>query len=130
MKDILLDEKRMIKSSEIIKLQEFKLIGSNKKKLDKVPYKIKLEDNVKLTLKKFDKIILNKETENTFSTPEWDDFKKTIKIRNRITHPKPGSDLKVSQRELDLARECFSWFLNSVLIERISKATQTNKKGS
>ena len=130
MKDILLDEKRIIKSSEIIKLQGFKFVGPNKKKLKKIPYKIKLEDNVKLTLKKFDEIILNKKSENTFSSPEWEDFKKTIEIRNRITHPKSGNDLKVSQRELDLARKCFSWFINSVLIKRISKATKTRKKGS
>jgi hypothetical protein len=40
----------------------------------------------------------------------WDAFLKTIRIRNRLTHPKSVSDLSISQEEYAIASDAFSWF--------------------
>ena len=44
----------------------------------------------------------------------WDAFKKTIKIRDRLMHPKRASDLVVSNDEMSDLLETYIWFENSV----------------
>lgn len=43
----------------------------------------------------------------------WDSFKKTLKVRNRLTHPKNIQDLDVSDEEIEAMKRTFAWFLNS-----------------
>ncbi len=40
----------------------------------------------------------------------WEQFEKTIKVRNRITHPKDPNDLWVSDEDLKNIRAVSSWF--------------------
>jgi hypothetical protein len=49
-----------------------------------------------------------------FSVSGWADLQKTILIRNRITHPKASSDLKISEIEIQTARSGFFWFISFV----------------
>lgn len=49
-----------------------------------------------------------------FSGSGWSDLQKTILIRNRITHPKAGSDLNISEIEIQTARSGFFWFISFV----------------
>mgnify|MGYP003625511438 CR=1 FL=1 len=49
-----------------------------------------------------------------FSASGWSDLQQTILIRNRITHPKARSDLKISQNEVQTARNGFFWFISFV----------------
>ncbi|MDR8394651.1 hypothetical protein NC796_26160 [Aliifodinibius sp. S!AR15-10] len=48
----------------------------------------------------------------------WNDFKDSIKIRNRMTHPKKAKELEFSQEEGDKLFRAHNWF-----IETITKAT-------
>jgi hypothetical protein len=40
----------------------------------------------------------------------WDDFKKAVEIRNRITHPKGHQEFDVSKQEAELAIRVGHWF--------------------
>jgi hypothetical protein len=41
--------------------------------------------------------------------PGWNDLKLSIKIRNRVTHPKIGKDLLVSGHDIEIAKSGFVW---------------------
>lgn len=43
----------------------------------------------------------------------WDSFKKTLKVRNRLTHPKNAQELAVSDEEIKDMKETYKWFLTS-----------------
>jgi hypothetical protein len=43
----------------------------------------------------------------------WDSFKKTLKVRNRLTHPKNAQELIVSDEEIEDMKRTYAWFLNS-----------------
>ncbi|MDQ1611481.1 MAG: hypothetical protein QOG00_1412 [Pyrinomonadaceae bacterium] len=40
----------------------------------------------------------------------WDSFKKSIDIRNRLTHPKSASDLDVSDDDIKVVERADNWF--------------------
>ena len=40
----------------------------------------------------------------------WADFVKVQEIRNRITHPKSGAQLTVSDEEIEMCKNVCSWF--------------------
>lgn len=46
-----------------------------------------------------------------FGGDGWVSFKKAIKIRNRITHPKSTLDLSVSDQDIETAQSGFFWFI-------------------
>lgn len=48
------------------------------------------------------------------STAGWRNFKQAIAIRNRITHPKPESDMRVSDQDLDQVASGLSWLVATV----------------
>jgi hypothetical protein len=44
----------------------------------------------------------------------WDSFKKSIKIRDRLMHPKRSEDLAISDQELETVKKASAWFLDSL----------------
>jgi len=42
----------------------------------------------------------------------WDDFRRAIGVRHRVTHPRPTVDMGVSDEELDLMNRVFSMFVD------------------
>jgi len=46
--------------------------------------------------------------------PRWNDFKDTIKIRNRLTHPKKAEELDFTQEEGDKLFRAHEWFLETI----------------
>ena len=70
---------------------------------------LKIADNLRFTIRCVEKgfgLSLN------FNPGDrnWDDFKKTMEIRNRITHPKGHKDFDVSRQEAELAVRVGHWF--------------------
>lgn len=56
----------------------------------------------------------------------WDRFNKTIKVRNRITHPKNAGEIDITDEEIQHATEVCNWF-NSIsqnCIEAFHKSFQ------
>ena len=48
-----------------------------------------------------------------YSSRGWQAVREAIKVRNRITHPKAGADLAVSDYEIKLVDEAYAWFLDA-----------------
>ncbi len=46
------------------------------------------------------------------SNPGWDSFKRSRKIRNRLTHPKIPKSLTISDNDLQVLNEAEKWFLD------------------
>jgi hypothetical protein len=49
-----------------------------------------------------------------FSNDGWSKLKQTIKIRNRITHPKNLSDLEITQEDIEISQAGFFWILKLI----------------
>ena len=93
--------------------EEFFLLGVKKDKQG-IPnnYRYPLEENIEKTIdisEKFYGLIFTVQ-----SAREWKLFKKAIKVRNRITHPKHSNDLSISQEEDNMASDAFSWFMKRI----------------
>jgi hypothetical protein len=50
-----------------------------------------------------------------FDEKGWDAYRKGLKIRNRLTHPKADSDLFISEEEHNLLHEVFDWFFGTII---------------
>lgn len=62
------------------------------------------------------------ELKTDFSNAGWSNLKQTIKIRNRITHPKSASDLEVTPEDIAISQAGFFWLL--ALIADVMEATK------
>lgn len=58
--------------------------------------------------------IICPEMEVDFSTSGWSDLHQTVIIRNRITHPKPGQNLGISDKDLEIVGSALSWLIATV----------------
>lgn len=61
------------------------------------------------------------ELKTDFSNAGWSNLKQTIKIRNRITHPKNMSDLEITKEDIALSQAGFFWILE--LIGKVMEAS-------
>ena len=50
-----------------------------------------------------------------FKNDGWASFKTSIKIRNRITHPKSISDLEITDAEITVCQSAYFWIINLLL---------------
>lgn len=46
---------------------------------------------------------------------KWDDFKKSLTVRDRLMHPKRVEDLEVSDEEMDRLQRAYDWFTAATL---------------
>jgi hypothetical protein len=44
----------------------------------------------------------------------WSEFKQSVKIRDRLMHPKQASDLEISLAEMDTLQNAYDWFTESI----------------
>ncbi len=72
-------------------------------------------NNLRFMSRMFHKIF-NKELDLGNGTTSWENFKKAVKIRNRVTHPKESGDLNITQEELKTIKSVNVWF-NSIVKE-------------
>jgi|GEM_PF-1101493 len=87
---------------------------TDKGRINKRPYFASIDRNIRFT---FDIFIHTHslETPLEYDSHLWDSLKKAVLVRNRITHPKRGSDLTITDEELNLMREGFAWFVSHAL---------------
>ena len=109
MKRIILEHIDDLKDKDIIRLQEYKLVGPSIDKLKEEPVWLSLEENLRFTFNKYGKVRA-KDYQTKLDCTEWDVFKECIKIRNRITHPKLSSDMIISDKEVSEIRASHDWF--------------------
>lgn len=123
MKRILLSHYKELSDEEIIKLQEYKLVGANENKLKKELFLLRMKDNVKFVIRTYEKVKTNGFVTN-LKAGDWKKFILSIKIRNRITHPKHSSDLLISEDELKIVQEAYDWFFN--VLNELKKQEKMN----
>jgi hypothetical protein len=51
-----------------------------------------------------------------FSGSDWDNFRKSLAIRNRITHPKSRSDLVLTDDDIATSLAALFWFLTNITV--------------
>ena len=51
-----------------------------------------------------------------FSVDGWNCFKKAVKIRNRITHPKTDSDAVISEEDLNTVNKGINWAFDTGML--------------
>lgn len=76
-------------------------------------------DNFKFAIKMYLRLIPNKELE--LDVVGWDYFKKAISIRNKIVHPKLLEDFVISDSELKIVEQAYSWVVSKVMYALIYK---------
>jgi hypothetical protein len=69
----------------------------------------RISDNLKFTVKLVNRLLLSS-IDLGVGTQNWMHFVRTVKIRNKVTHPKNLNDLSISDKDLDCIRSVNSWF--------------------
>lgn len=77
------------------------------------PNKTPLCSMVAYTLKTYAELV---EINNPLSDKRWNDFRLTIKIRNRITHPKNANEICISDSELQLISAGWNWWTEAIQV--------------
>ena len=95
--------------AEITLLKEIKYRVSNNGEPEETFDMIDLSSNIKFTAKLFAKAY-SSSYEADYSDNIWDSFRKSKKIRNRLTHPKNKEELEITSDELELLYESENWF--------------------
>lgn len=70
---------------------------------------IKLTDDIRFTFQTYMEI-RNFQLISNYSDNGWNDLKETIKIRNRITHPKSISEQEITTPEVYICMSGYNWF--------------------
>jgi hypothetical protein len=83
-------------------------------KVKKRPNYVDLLSNVRFTIECYKKTS-NLNYELDVSGKSWQSFRNSLKVRDRITHPKNSSDMEISDNELKESFLTFSWFRQIVL---------------
>jgi hypothetical protein len=60
----------------------------------------------------------------------WQDFKRAIKVRDRLTHPKRPQDLEVSEDETQTVLRAYKWLFECQILfgERLREKIESEKK--
>lgn len=112
----------------------FKIISESTYKLDSCG-KIKEKDEnlvflpgFKFTFKSFGKILgMEKFVGQAFSDSGFHNFKKSVEIRNRLTHPKRCQEMMVSGPEIKLVESAEKWF-HALVLPLIKRAKEMEKQ--
>ncbi|MEY4531936.1 MAG: hypothetical protein RLZZ156_2659 [Deinococcota bacterium] len=86
---------------------------------------LRLESNIQFTIKICNRLFHTSVDLQT-GTIEWQSFLKTIKVRNRITHPKNAIDLQISDDELETCKRTSSWF-NQKIYDFVNTLRENSK---
>ena len=91
----------------------------NKGKIQEKPKYFRIPDNLQFTVRSVERV-LESRIDLGVGTSDWTNFKKAVKIRNHITHPKNPKDFYISDEDLECIRSVNSWFNN--IVEAMIKA--------
>lgn len=91
---------------------------------------IKLESNLLFTVRMCNRIFRTS-VDLRCDTASWEKFRKTIKIRNRITHPKSIEELHITDGEILMCKEIIGWFNDRIFefVEDIQKKSVSLSEG-
>src|SRR6059036_2785433 len=72
----------------------------DKGKAEEQRMQISLKNNIKFAFKAYARVHMT-EYELNIGDSRWDDFKKSLSVRDRLMHPKRAQDLEVSDEEMN-----------------------------
>ncbi len=102
----------VLKPEKLLTLQGKKYTLGNNGRLKEEFMMVKLADDIKFTFLQL-KDIRNFDLAISFEDNGWNNLKETIKIRNRITHPKSLEDQKISADEVETCMSGRDWFYSN-----------------
>jgi len=97
---------------EISLLKEKTFNLNNKGEIEEKDIYLKTEKNLRFAFNSAAK--LSFDFKLNVSGVGWESFKKALKIRHQVTHSKKFSDLIISDKEMNIAKKAFNWFINSL----------------
>ncbi len=102
-------ESGSIKVPDLVVLKESSFdLSKNGKVKEKAKF-FRIPENLRFTIRTI-KHLLGKEIELGVGNQDWENLKKSIKIRNKVTHPKSLKDLNISDEALECIRSVNLWF--------------------
>ncbi|MDQ8207355.1 hypothetical protein QEH52_07540 [Coraliomargarita sp. SDUM461003] len=94
------------------------------------PVFLDFKTNFKFTFQMVDRVFKMTCSPNYGSIrKEWDQLQRAVKVRNRITHPKVGVSLDISDVELDALARSAQWFLDlsGLVFSEIGESMERNQ---
>jgi len=73
------------------------------------PFFVRIADNFRFTVNIVEKVF-GKDLNIDFGEDEWDSFVKSVRIRNRLTHPKKLGDIEIDDEKMIQITRAFRWF--------------------
>lgn len=119
----ILKHNNLFSNAEVSILEERCYELDDKGKAIDIKAKLQLVKNLRFAF-----VAFAKATSAAFELPVnsagWEAFKKTIKVRDRLMHPKQIADLSITDEELRTAKLAFDWFMeNEHELEKLSVRT-------
>lgn len=109
------DLQQFLKCEERSFMQEIEFYLSGKE-IDERPAFIRLAQNIQVTFAIWGRIDPTKTLPPaSYDTSEWSALLESIRVRNRVTHPKRKTDLDISDHELQRLFEGFNWFKEAMI---------------
>ena len=100
---------KVFQKKTLLALRDLRERKKNNGELELVSARLTVKENIKLAFDAFAQA--NGATSAVkFNSPEWNDFLKAVSIRDRVTHPKSGADWKLSDADVQLAKNAWLWF--------------------
>lgn len=118
-----------LKLDELLLCRELEFKLNDKGEVVGTPAHLKLESNLKFAFSALAKAY-HLDFKLDLNSPGWNDLLHSIKIRNRLAHPKKTSDLEVNGDDLHRAIGAFKWFRTqrNTLFDTMEKQIETSAK--
>lgn len=110
-----------LKVADLVVLKESAFDLNPKGEIQDKPKRFRTADNLRFTVSTVERV-LKSSIDLGVDTQDWENFKKAIKIRNHITHPKKPEDFVISGAKLKCIRSVNSWF-NKIVKEMMKALT-------
>lgn len=116
-----------LKVPDLVVLKESTFDLNPKGEIQEKPKHLRTADNLRFTVRTIERV-LKSSINLGVGTQDWTNFKKGIKIRNHITHPKKREDFVISDAELRCICSVNSWF-NEIVKEMMKALTDYFNSG-
>lgn len=104
-----LDQPQLFSPEEVLMLDERDPFVASNGAVKTRTAKIRLKENVKLAFGSIARATGGSYNVD-YSAGDGPKFLEAIKIRNRVTHPKTAADWELSEEEVQLVKDAWSWF--------------------
>ena len=121
-------ESRLTPEEKII-LEEIAIEVSPSGNLERKSRFMNFEKSLRFTVKSFLKVIGSNFDPN-YANYRWGSLKRTVQVRNRLTHPKKPEDLQITEKELKDADEAVNWFAELIrdLLDSLKRSIKAQSK--